>query len=152
MKDDTIYFSADNNIIEEKEVLRDLGIMMNNTASFEDHIERVCKTVKQKSGWILRTFSWRKPHVLKLLWKQLVQPNIDYCSQLYMPVNGNKLNELENLQQHFTNRIPSANSMNYWMRLSHLEKAFTAKKTGEVPYYLYMEGSRRPSAKLWSGG
>merc|ERR1712129_265346 len=53
--------------------------------------------------------------------KSLVQPNIDYCSQLYMPVNGNKLNQLESLQRQFTNRIPSANSMDYWARLSHLQ-------------------------------
>ena len=95
--------------------------MVNNEANFDHHIEKVCKTVKQKSGWILRTFRCRKPYVLKLLWKSLVQPNIDYCSQLYMPVNGNKLNQLESLQRQFTNRIPSANSMDYWARLSHLQ-------------------------------
>ena len=94
---------------------------MNNKATFDEHIEKVCKTVKQKSGWILRTFKCRKPHVMKLLWKQLVQPNIDYCSQLYMPVNGSKLGELENLQRHFTSRIPSTNSLGYWERLSHLQ-------------------------------
>ena len=87
LKENTIYFSADNNIVEEKEVLRDLGIMVNNEANFDHHIEKVCKTVKQKSGWILRTFRCRKPYVLTLLWKSLVQPNIDYCSQLYISVN-----------------------------------------------------------------
>ena len=121
IKDETIYFSADNDPIEEKEVLRDLGIMMNNDATFKNHIDKVCKIVKQKSGWILRTFVCRKPHILKLLWKSLVQPNIDYCSQLYMPVSGNGLNELENLQRHFTSRIPSTHSMDYWTRLTHLQ-------------------------------
>ena len=121
IKDDTIYFSADNDPIEEKEVLRDLGIMMNNDATFKNHIDKVCKTVKQKSGWILRTFVCRQPHILKLLWKSLVQPHVDYCSQLYMPVSGNGLNELENVQRHFTSRIPSTHSMDYWTRLSHLQ-------------------------------
>ena len=77
--------------------------------------------MKQKSDWILRTFVCRQPHILKLLWKTIVQPNIDYCSQLYMPVSGNGLNELENLQRHFTSRIPSTHSMDYWTRLSHLQ-------------------------------
>ena len=121
LKDNTIYFSADDNLIEEKEVLRDLGIMMNNAATFDDHIEKICKTVKQKSGWILRTFRCRKPHLMKILWKQLVQPHIDYCSQLYMPVDGRRLGDLENLQRHFTSRIPSVSSMNYWKRLSQLQ-------------------------------
>ena len=37
-------------IIEEKENLRDLGIIMSNDASFSSHVEHVCKKVKQKSG------------------------------------------------------------------------------------------------------
>ena len=121
LKDGTSYFPADDNIIEEKEVLRDLGIMMNNVATFDEHIEKVCKTVKQKSGWILRTFRCRQPHIMKILWKQLVQPHIDYCSQLYMPVDGRRLGDLENLQRHFTSRIPSVSSMDYWKRLSQLQ-------------------------------
>ena len=121
IKDGTIYFSADDNIIEEKEVLRDLGILMNNEATFDDHIMKVCKTVKQKAGWILRTFRTRKPTVMKQLWKQLVQPHVDYCSQLYMPINGGKLSELENLQRNFTNRIPSVKSQDYWSRLKSLQ-------------------------------
>ena len=66
LKDDTIYFSADNNIIEEKEALRDLGIIMKNNASFENHIEKLCETVEEKRGWILRTFVCRKAYILKL--------------------------------------------------------------------------------------
>ena len=78
IKNDTFYISADNNIIEEKEVLRDLGVMMNNKATFDDHINKVCQAVKQKSGWILRTFQNRNPYFMKQLWKQLVQPRVDH--------------------------------------------------------------------------
>ena len=88
LKQNTIYFSADENVIEEKEVLRDLGVIMTNQATFDDHIYKVCQSVKQKSGWILRTFKSRNNLFMKQLWKQLVQPHVDYCSQLYMPVNG----------------------------------------------------------------
>ena len=121
LKHDTMYFSADNYVIEEKEVLRDLGVMMNNQATFDDHVYKVCQSVKQKSGWILRTFKSRNPLFMKQLWKQLVQPHVDYCSQLYMPVNGGKLSELENLQRNFTSRIPSAKQLDYWTRLKELQ-------------------------------
>ena len=116
-----MYFSADNYVIEEKEVLRDLGVMMNNQATFDDHIYKVCQSVKQKSVWILRTFKSRNPLFMKQLWKQLVQPHVDYCSQLYMPVNGGKLSELENLQRNFTSRIPSVKQLDYWTRLKELK-------------------------------
>ena len=121
LKVDTLYFSADNNIIEEKDVLGDLGVQMNNKATFDEHIVKVCQSVKQKAGWILRTFKSRNPYLMKHLWKQLVQPHIDYCSQLYMPVNGGKLADIENLQRNFTTRIPSVRHLDYWARLKELK-------------------------------
>ena len=137
LKLDTIYFSDDNDIIEEKEVLRDLGVQMNNKATFEDHITKVCQTVRQKSGWILRTFQTRKPYLMKQLWKQLVQPHVDYCSQLYMPVNGSKLSELENLQQNYTSRITQFRNFNYWERLKEL-KMFSQQRRLERYRIIYV--------------
>ena len=121
MKCGTMYFSAEDDIIEEKDVLRDLGVQMNNKATFDDHIIKVCQTVKQKSGWILRTFKTRSPQIMKHLWKQLVQPHVDYCSQLYMPESGGKLSDLENLQRNYTSRIPSVRHLDYWARLKELQ-------------------------------
>ena len=121
IKEETMYFSPDDEIIEEKDNLRDLGIQMNNKADFENHTENVCQKVKQKSGWILRTFRCRKPYFMKTLWKQLVQPHIDYCSTLYMPVTGTNLQNIEILQQHFTRRVSSVRESNYWERLKLLQ-------------------------------
>ena len=47
-------------IIEVKDNLRDLGIIMSEDATFSNHITEVCSKVKHKCGWILRTFSNRK--------------------------------------------------------------------------------------------
>ena len=101
--------------------MRDLGVQMNIKATFDDHIIKVCQTVKQKSGWILRTFKTRSPQIMKHLWKQLVLPHIDYCLQLYMPVSGGKLSDLENLQRNYTSRIPSVRHLDYWARLKELQ-------------------------------
>ena len=89
---------------------------MNNMANFDDHIENVCSKVKQKSSWILRTFQTRQPFVLKQLWKQLVQPHIDYCSQMMVLTPGN-ISDLENLQRSYLSRIPSLKNKDYWERL-----------------------------------
>ena len=77
-------------IIEEKKVVTDLGVKMNNKADFLDHIEKVCSKTSQKSGWILRTFSCRSTHFMKLMWKTLVQGHIDYASQLYQTLQSVK--------------------------------------------------------------
>ena len=112
----TFYLSADNEIIEEKEHLRDLGVIVNNKGNYDDHITHICAKVKQKSGWILRTFQSRQPFLLKLLWKQLVQPHIDYCSQLF-PLTTANLVQLENLQRNYLRRISTMRESNYWERL-----------------------------------
>ena len=116
VKNSTFYLSANDEIIEEKEQLRDLGIIVNNQANFNDHVDHVCAKVKQKSGWIMRTFQCRQPYFLKLLWKQLVQPHIDYCSQL-MPLTLGNLSKLENLQRNYLRKLWTMRDKNYWERL-----------------------------------
>ena len=116
IKDSTFYLSASNEIIEEKETLRDLGVTVNNQGTFNEHIDLICSKVKQKSGWVLRTFKCREPYFLKTLWKQLIQPHFDYCSQL-MNLNQTNISKLENLQSYFTRKIKFPDDLNYWDRL-----------------------------------
>ena len=121
LKDSTFYLTPNyENIIEEKESLRDLGIIMANDASFSQHIEKVCSKVKQKSGWIMRTFQTRKTWFMKMMWKTLVQGHVDYCSQLYFP-HKSDMEKLENLQKIYTRKIPEVRDLNYWERLKHLK-------------------------------
>ena len=108
-------------LIEVKENLRDLGITMSDDATFTNHINEVCSKVKQKCGWILRTFSNRETHFLKLMWKTLVQGHVDYCSQLYMPSKLSELQQIEDLQRWFTRKIPEVRNLNYWQRLKSLK-------------------------------
>ena len=45
--------------IDDKEQVRDLGIMMSNTAIFTLHIRNIVKKARDKMGWVLRVFqSW----------------------------------------------------------------------------------------------
>ena len=116
IKQSTSYKSSDGSTIEEKQKLRDLGIIMNNEATFDDHLELVVSKVRQKTGWILRTFLSRKPFVMKLLWKQLIQPHIDYCSQLF-PLSRSNMIQIENLQRNYLRKIIGTRNSNYWERL-----------------------------------
>ena len=78
MKFATIYFTPEfEDVVEVKNSLRDLGMIMSDNVNFKAHIGHVCAKVMQKCGWILRTFSSRNSHLLKLLWKSLVQGHID---------------------------------------------------------------------------
>ena len=103
LKFDTNYFTPEFEvIIEVKNTLRDLGIIMSDNANFKAHIVHVCAKVKQKCGWIMRTFSSRNSQLMKFRWKSLVQGHIDYCSQLYFPNQTSEMQQIENLQKWFT--------------------------------------------------
>ena len=118
LKESTFYLTPNcEDIIEEKESLRDLGIIMNNESTFSDHVDLVCKKVRQKSGWVLRTFNNRQSWFLKLMWKSLVQPHVDYCSQLYFPHLSSEMQKIEKLQQTYTKKIPEVSQLNYWEQI-----------------------------------
>ena len=122
LKENTSYFTENmNDVIMQVNKCRDLGIIMNDAGNFTDHIETVCTKVRQKIGWILRTFYTRDSNFLKHMFKTLVQPIIDYCSQLWAPNKGAQLKKIEDLLRTFTRQIPNIKHMNYWDRLKWLK-------------------------------
>ena len=54
--------------------MKDLGVIMNDQATFKDHIEKAISKARQKIGWILRTFMSRNTWFMKHLFKTLVIP------------------------------------------------------------------------------
>ena len=118
LKSSTNYLTPDcDDLIDVKENLRDLGIIMNDRGTFSNHIKQVCTKVSQKSSWILRTIQARDLLFMKFMWKTLIQGHIDYCSQLYLPTRSTELQQIENLQRCFSKKIPSIRHLNYWERL-----------------------------------
>jgi hypothetical protein len=122
LKNNTVYFTGHmEEVIEQSSSLRDLGVIMTDDGRFEDHINKVVKTVRQKVGWILRSFYTRRTDVMKQLWKSLVQCHIDYCSQLYMPGTAQGMQVIEKLLYDFSARVPEVREDNYWIRIAKLK-------------------------------
>ena len=120
LKNTTNYLTPEyKDLIEVKESLRELGVIVSDDATFTNHIIHVCQKVKQKAGWIFRTFLTRNTKVMKFLWKSLIQGHIDYCSQL-LPKKSSELQMTENLQQWYKKRLPELQNQDYWTRLQTL--------------------------------
>ena len=65
LKQNTNYFTRDmEDVIEQFSNLRDLGIIMSDDGKFTQHVDKVVKQVRQKSGWIFRTFYSRQTELL----------------------------------------------------------------------------------------
>ena len=112
--------SADENIQEEKSV-KDLGIQMSNDLTFTEHITNASTKCKRLVYWILRTFVTRKKDTILKLYKTLVVPRLDYCSQLWSPSKQAEWKALESVQRTLTSRITETKDLNYWQRLEHLK-------------------------------
>ena len=94
---------------------------MSNKNNFKEHINKVSSKAKQKCGWIYRTFRSRNAFLMKTMWNCLVQPQIDYCSQLWMPMKVMEMQQIEQIQRNFTARIEGLQEKDYWNRLDSLK-------------------------------
>ena len=122
LKENTIYFTDKmNHVIEEFENLKDLGVIMNNEANFKDHIDKAVRKARQKMGWVLRTFYSRRTWFMKHMFKTLVMPHLDYCSQLWLPVDAAGILKLEKVQFDFLKKIPELRDKSYWEALTHMK-------------------------------
>ena len=115
----TSYCTGNGEIIQQKDDVKDLGIIMSDTLEFATHIEKVVTSMKNMSGWILRTFRSRDITLMLTTWKQLVIPIHDYCSQLYCPMRRSHIQQLEQLQRSFIRKIKikGGKHAGYWNRL-----------------------------------
>ena len=58
---------------------------------------------------------------MKQMYKSLVIPHLDYCSQLWMPVEISEIEKLEKLQRDYFRKIPELKHMNYWENLKKMK-------------------------------
>ena len=111
--------------IKEREGTRDLGVWMDNDATFTIHIANTVASCRKIMSMILRTFTTREDHIMLTLFKSLILSKIDYCSVLWNPISVNDLRKIEGIQATFTHRMKCAKtddgqSRNYWQRLKYL--------------------------------
>ena len=117
----TTYESNNGTIIQEKDHVRDLGVLLSNDATFTQHILDRCEVVKSKIAWVLRTFKSRQPTPMLVLWKTLILCHLDYCSQLWSPSKVGSIQSLELMQKAFVSRIEGMTELSYWDQLKKLQ-------------------------------
>ena len=120
IKENTKYSSNNGKDIECNEHVLDLGVTLSADASFKEHIRLTVDAAQKKCGWILRTFSTRDSFPLMTLWKSLVQPKLDYCSQLWSPSSIGQIQDLEMVFRSYARKIKGLSHMSYWDQLKSL--------------------------------
>ena len=119
---DILYLSPDGGPIEEKDNLRDLGVRISTDLTFSAQVDLTVESGNRMAGWALRTFRGRNKYLMITILRTLIQPRLDYCSQLWSPRDQGAINRLESVQRQFLSQIhhPALKQKDYWERLSFL--------------------------------
>jgi ribonuclease P/MRP protein subunit RPP40 len=119
LRESTLLFTPDmGDPILESGHVKDLGVLMDAKGTFAAQRQGAVKKTSQKAGWILRTFLTREVPTLRTLWKSLVQPHLDYASQLWYPaLVARDIEEMEAPLRAFTRRMGGLRHLSYWKRL-----------------------------------
>ena len=118
---DFTYLGPDGEPIEVKESLKDLGVHLSSDLTFRLHIEKVVSAASKMAGWGLRTFRRRSLVTMRTIWKSLVQPKLDYCSQFWSPGDQESINRIESVQRHFISTVSFLQEMSYWEKLKKFQ-------------------------------
>ena len=95
------YVDPNHNKIEQKNQIKDLGVLMSNNLKFDQHIRNIAATGSRMCGWILRTFKTRKLGPMRTLLKTFIVSQVEYCCILWSPTNQKQIDLLENVQRKY---------------------------------------------------
>ena len=95
------YLSSSKKLIEASSSVCDLGVLLSNDCTFKSHIHSLIDGAKKRADWVLRTFRCRNSNAMLTLWKSMVLPKLEYCSQLWCPVKKGDSLRLEEIQRSF---------------------------------------------------
>ena len=116
LKNNTSYFTPNmSDVIDRTESVRDLGIILDDDMTFSSHINKMKASLKQKSGWLLRSIHSRDLSHMRRLWKVYALPIMDYCSPLWFSPNTPTIvRELGETQYFFMRKARGLENENYW--------------------------------------
>ena len=123
MKEDPLIFGQDyNTFLTRNDVVKDLGINIDQDLNYKSQRQKAIAKANQKAGWILRTFRDRSPSFIRRLWCTLVLPHMDYCSILWAPENEiYALLALKEPLRSFSKKAYGLKHLSYWERLNELK-------------------------------
>ena len=87
-------------VIENVNVIKDLGVYFTSNLSFKHHIEFIVSKAFKMLGFVYRsTKSFKDNSVLLTLYKSLVRSRLEYCSSIWSPSQQYLILKLERVQK-----------------------------------------------------
>ena len=113
----TLYFHPLKKINEEK----DLGVTVDSNLTFKKHISQKIAKANSMLFLIKNCFKHLDQEMLKLLFKSIVRPHLEYASNVWNPIHKEDIIRLESVQRKATKLIPELSTLCYEDRLRALD-------------------------------
>ncbi len=107
--------------LEESNLERDLGVLIDNNLAFDEHIAQAIKKANGKLALIKRTFVNLDRTMLVQLYTGMVRPLLEYGNVVWSPHLQKHIKALEAVQHRATRLIPGLATLSYEDRLSLLQ-------------------------------
>ena len=112
-----ISYTMDGIRLDVTEAEKDLGVVVDNKLSFDQHIHDIVKKGNKITGMISHYITNKTKQIMIPLYKTLVRPILEYGNVVWAPRLRKDINTLEGVQRRFTKRICDVKEEEYESRL-----------------------------------
>ena len=109
------------NPLQYVESEKDIGVVIDNKLTFDNHISEKVNKANSIMGLIRRTMDYMDLSSFKLLYTALVRPHLEYANQIWSPHLVKHIEEIENVQRRATKQLPGMSKLSYSERLMKLK-------------------------------
>ena len=113
-------FNIDNYFIDNVKEVVDLGVRMDGSLKFSNHIVHLAAKGHRVANLILKCFRSRDEVSLVRAFVTYVRPILEYGSVTWNPMLTKNIELIERVQRRFTKRVVKLKSLTYCQRLSRL--------------------------------
>lgn len=100
---------------------KDIGVVIDNKLTFEDHINEKINKANSIMGLIRRSFTYMDNNIFLHLYKSLVRPHLEYANSVWSPYKKKHTTAIENVQRRATKLLPGMSDLSYEDRLRKLK-------------------------------
>ena len=113
-------YRLNNEIMDIVHEEKDLGVIIDQDLTFEEHMAEKVKKANQKIGIIRRSFMHLDAQMFLQLYKALIRPHLEYANQVWAPRLAKHITLIENVQRRATKLVPGLADLEYEDRLRKL--------------------------------
>lgn len=114
-------YELGNNTLRNQVSVKDLGITIDQSLKFSEHITNICKAAHSRANLIVRCFASGDRASMLKAFKVYVRPIVEYNSSIWSPTLMKYIDMIERVQRKFTKRLPGMKNKTYFQRMSALD-------------------------------